>query len=264
MSRTLLHKLKSLKNKEINHLIIMISMADKYGIVRAGYDHHEVFLRAHISQRHHYNCISSLLSKGIYELDDQGNVLILFNSIKECIEKGGSGYINLPSVVFDRTFLLMSVSAKRYLLHLLTTYAAKAYFKTSISSIMSQLGLNRPQKARDVLRELLFTSFIELDSADKSIYKKTVLRLKLNPDCIIRSVTDDFSSRTIVKSILHAKGFKRNDCTPVVLSDFVHLFNIYKEKFYLGLDYLSQATAKGNIYNNILLQLTHKSVSINA
>jgi len=248
LSNQLVNRLNELDSMEINHLLVMCRYQDKNGFIMNGVHYADFSFETCMTERHHYNCLYSLQEKGIYEIDDNKNILIKQNHIKQCL---GAGYISLPDFIFTPDFLQSNVLDKRAALFLLKARTKDQIFKISSKKLQDWLNLNRYAKLDKVLdsinRWFVIGEIIE-DSKD-IIYK-----IKLKLEACKTTLRDNFRAVKEVKRI-----FRKKKLRPTLkdINDFAQLLNQYKNRFYMALDKLKPDTLNGAIYRTIIDNLSY-------
>lgn len=247
---------EKLSKKEIDHITTYAQYQEQDGTVQGGVNRKEVKMEGRMAESTHYNCIKSLVEKGIYEINEEKDTKLLDNNF---IGENGdlnfseNNYIELPNFLHESDFQNATVQLKRLVLYFLMCGTKMQYLTFNTNTLQKVLRLNRPEKVYIVLRQLsgfdwfyVIENYIE-DGSGNGYYQFQV-KLKVQYAATSR-LEHNKKAQNKVRNFLNRK---RILYTPKVLADLAQLLNQYKDKFIECLKYLNQATAQGKIFRTII------------
>lgn len=248
---------EKLSKKEIDHLTTNMQYQEDDGTVQGGINRKEVKLEGRMAQSTHYNCLHSLVEKGIYEKNENKDTILIDNSF---IGENGeldfheNNYVELPNFIHENEFQTAPVQVKRLIIYFLLCGTKSQYKTFNGETIQKALGLNRPEKMYMVLRQLsgfdwfyVVETCIESQLTGKKSYQFQV-KLK-NQYAGTSRLEHNKKAENKVRNILKKK---RILYTPKALADLAQLLNQYKDKFFDCLKHLNQITAQGKFFREII------------
>ncbi len=244
---------KRIPSKAINHIIAYSQYQEDNGIVEGGVHRSDIKQEGSMAVSTHYRCINTLQEEEVYSVDKENkNIKIIDNNFTN--ESGdldfkGNNYIELPNFIHESKFQYAPVMMKRLVLYLFSLGTKDSYANVKCSTLQKVLHLNRPEKVFDLLRVLDQKGwfYIERDINKEGEFK---FHFKLkNVYAGTSRLKHNKKQENKVKQIFRRKKIEWN---PKELADFVQLLNQYKDNFFNCLKYLTQQTAKGNIFRGII------------
>jgi hypothetical protein len=248
---------EKLSKKEIDHITTYMQYQEDDGTVQGGVDRKEVKLEGRMAESTHYNCLDSLVEKGIYEINENKDTRLVNNNFigqNGEIDFTENNYVELPNFIHEYDFQSAPVQVKRLIIYFLLCGTKSQYKTFNGETLQKALGLNRPEKMYVVLRQLsgfdwfyVVETCIEDQLTGKKSYQFQV-KLKIQYAGTTRIIHNKRSENK-VRNILKKK---RILYTPKVLADLAQLLNQYKDKFFECLKSLNQSTAQGKTFRSII------------
>ncbi len=248
---------EKLSKKEIDHLTTYMQYQEDDGTVQGGVDRKEVKLEGKMAESTHYNCLKSLIEKGIYETNEYKDIILVDNNFigeNGALDFHENNYVELPNFIHEYKFKSAPVQVKRLIIYFLLCGTKSQYKTFNGETIQKALGLNRPEKMYMVLRQLsgfdwfyVVETCIEDQLTGKKSYQFQV-KLKIQYAGTSR-FEHNKKAENKVRNILKKK---RILYTPKALADLAQLLNEYKDKFFDCLKHLNQLTAQGKIFRQII------------
>lgn len=248
---------EKLTKKEIDHVTTYMQYQDDDGTVQGGVDRKEVKLEGRMAESTHYNCLDSLVEKGIYEVNKNKDTMLIDNNFigeNGELDFSSNNYVELPNFIHEYEFQTAPVQVKRLIIYFLLCGTKSQYKTFNTSTLQKVLGLNRPEKLYVVFRQLsafdwfyVVESRLE-DSLTGKVYYQFQVKLNIKYAGTSR-LKHNKKSENKVRNILKKK---RIIYTPKALADLAQLLNQYKDKFFECLNYLNQATAQGKVFRSII------------